>query len=260
LAQLPRISRPLLAWFTWYSRGYVAKHFHSLRLSVTGQSPETLTGPLVIYSNHASWWDPLVCIILKSELFPERNAFAPIDAAMLQKYKMFARLGFYAVNQNSGRGARQFLRTSEAILADPQNLIAVTPQARFADCRERPLQFEPGLGHLAARTKSATFVPLAVEYVFWEERLPEILVRFGEPLRVNSSLQPASTATELTALFEQRLANTQDALAAEVKRRHPADFTVLLRGGAGQGGVYDLWRSVRARLSGQVFRKEHGTL
>jgi 1-acyl-sn-glycerol-3-phosphate acyltransferase len=164
------------------------------------------------------------------------------------------------VNQNSGRGARQFLRTSEAILADPQNLIAVTPQARFADCRERPAKFEPGLGHLAARTKSATFVPLAVEYVFWQERLPEILVRFGEPLRVNSALETASSPAELTALFEERLAHTQDTLAAEAKKRDLADFKVLLRGGAGQGGIYDLWRSLRAWSRGQEFRKEHGTL
>ena len=68
--QLPKVSRPLLSWFTWYSRRYVRRHFHSLRVSLKGLPPETRELPLVIYSNHASWWDALVCLVLKEQFFP----------------------------------------------------------------------------------------------------------------------------------------------------------------------------------------------
>ena len=64
--------------------------------------------PLVIYSNHASWWDPLVGLVLKSEFFADRTPFAPMDAAMLERYKLFARLGFFGVEQHSRRGAIAF--------------------------------------------------------------------------------------------------------------------------------------------------------
>ena len=33
---LPRISSLLLHWFTWYCRGYIRRHFHSLRVSLAG--------------------------------------------------------------------------------------------------------------------------------------------------------------------------------------------------------------------------------
>lgn len=254
---LPRISPLLLRWFLWYSRRYLRQHFHSLRISLSGLPPETRGLPLVLYSNHASWWDPVVCLVIKDEFFADRTAFAPIDAAMLERYQMFRRFGFFGIESKSRRGAVQFLRTSEAILQAPDSLLIITPQSRFADVRERPVRFEPGLGHLATRLEQAVFLPVVAEYVFWEERLPEILVRFGEPMAVRRS-HPNGDAVAWTKRLEERLVATQDALAAEVQRRRPADFQIVLRGGAGQGGVYDWWRELRARLAGKHFAKEHG--
>ena len=255
---LPPVSAPWLRWFTWYSRRYCRRHFHSLRVSRSGLPPQLPALPLVIYSNHASWWDALVCLVLKDEFFGAHTAFAPIDAAMLQRYKFFGRLGFFGVEQNTRRGAMQFLRVSEVILQSPRHLLALTPQGRFADARERPVRFAAGLGHLAVRESPAVFVPLAIEYVFWEERLPEILVRFGEPVVAGGGQRPRQQPEAWTGFFERELARTQDALAAESQRRRPEDFENLLRGGAGQGGIYDLWRAFKAAWRGESFQKEHG--
>lgn len=255
---LPSISPPWLRWFTWYSRRYFRRHFHSLRVSRSGLPPELPALPLVIYSNHASWWDALVCLVLKDEFFVAHTAFAPIDEAMLRRYKFFGRLGFFGVEQHTRRGARQFLRVSEGILQSPRHLLALTPQGRFADARERPVRFAAGLGHLAARQPPAVFLPLAIEYVFWEERLPEILVRFGEPAVTGRGHLPRQRPEAWTSFFEEELARTQDALAAESQRRCPEDFETLLQGGAGQGGIYDLWRALNASWRGETFYKEHG--
>jgi 1-acyl-sn-glycerol-3-phosphate acyltransferase len=255
---LPRISPLLLRWFTRYSRRYLRRHFHSLRISCAGLPPDVRGFPLVVYSNHASWWDALVCLVLKDEFFPGRNAFTPIDAAMLERYGFFRQFGFFGVEQRSRRGAIQFLRTAENILREPDSLLAITPQSRFADARERPVHFEAGLGHLAARAERAVFVPMAMELVFWEERLPEILVRFGEPVEIRAQTAEMFGAKYWTAIFEKKLEAVQDALAAEAQRRDPSDFEIVLRGGAGQGGVYDLWRGLKAKLRGEKFNREHG--
>ena len=254
---IPTVSRLLLNWFTWYSRRYIRRHFHSVRVSRSGLPPASNL-PLVLYSNHASWWDPLVGLVLKSEFFADRTLFAPIDAAMLERYKIFAKLGFFGVEQHSRRGAVQFLRTAEAVLKSPQHLLAVTPQSRFADVRERPVRFEAGLGHLATRLERALFVPFVAEYVFWEERLPEILVRFGEPVEARREHASALTAEGWTRQFEQKLQAAQDALSIESQHRDPAAFQTLVSGGAGQGGIYDWWRAVKAKLRGESFNREHG--
>jgi 1-acyl-sn-glycerol-3-phosphate acyltransferase len=251
---------PLLVnWFTWYSRRYLRHHFHSLRISRAGLPPDARGLPVVIYLNHASWWDALVCLVLKDEFFRQRLAFAPIDAAMLTRYNFFGQLGFFGIEQRTGRGAVQFLRIARAVLLSAENLLAITPQGRFVDVRERPIRFEAGLGYLATRVERALFVPLAVEYAFWEERLPEVLVRFGQPVEVRREDSGGLDPKYWTALFEQKLTETQDALALEAQRRAPADFQKLLQGSAGQGGVYDGWRSFKAKLRGQKFSAEHGT-
>lgn len=253
---LPAVSPKLLRWFTWYSRRYIAKHFHSLRVSKSDLPFVRSDLPLVVFTNHASWWDPLVGLVLKSEFFPERTAFIPIDAAALNRYKIFDKLGFFGVEQDNRRGAAQFIRSAQTILGQPNSLLALTPQGKFSDVRERPLQFRPGLGHLAARAQHALFLPLAVEYVFWEERLPEILVRFAPAIEVRGN--DSATPRYWTAIFEEKLSIAQDALASDAKNRHPDAFQFILRGGAGQGGVYDWWRGLRSKLRGEIFQREHG--
>lgn len=251
----PHVSPGVMRVFAAYSRRYLRRHFHGFRILQSGLPQCDSTRPLVIYLNHAAWWDPLVCLLLSREILPGRTGFAPIDAPMLERFGFFKHLGFFPVEQETVRGARQFLRHTHAILASPQNAVWLTPQGRFMDVRERPLRLQAGLGALAAREPSATFIPLAIEYAFWTEPRPEILVTFGEPI------VPATEATrspaEWTRVFTESLESTQDDLAARSCRRDPADWRMLNRGQSGVSGIYDAWRWLRARMRGENFSREH---
>lgn len=254
-ATLPRVSAPMLRLFAAYSRGYVRRHFHSVRI-LRGAMPRRHCGrPLVIYLNHAAWWDPLVCLLLSREFFADRTSFAPIDAAMLERYGFFRRLGFFGIEQNSARGGLTFLRSAHAILAASRNALWLTPQGRFTDVRERPLRLQNGLGALAVGEREAMFVPLAIEYAYWTEPRPEILVAFGEPLVPRD--EPARTAAGWTRVFIEALESSQDELAARSCRRDPGDWRTLLHGKSGVTAIYDAWRSLRARLRGQKFDAGH---
>ena len=111
---------------------------------------------------------------------------------MLERYGFFKHLGFFGLEPQTQRGARKFLRTTHAILASSGNAVWLTPQGRFMDVRERPLRLQDGLGALARHEPSAAFVPLAIEYSFWTEPRPEILVSFGEP--IVPATEPSRTA------------------------------------------------------------------
>lgn len=191
-------------------------------------------------------------------LGPHRDSFGPIEADALRRYRFFARLGFFGVANGTVRGAAEFLRTSEGVLASRKNAIFITPQGQFADSRIRPLTFQRGLGHLASRVERAAFVPLAIEYVLWEERLPEVLFAFGQPVVIerNERRNPA----ELTQEFEARMEGLQDQLAEAAQRRQPADWQTLLEGRAGIARFYDVWRRTRALLRGEVFKPTHSDL
>ncbi len=251
---LSRRSERLFRLFALYLHWYAGRAFHAVRVSRTGL-PRAVPGrPLIVYSNHSSWWDPAIYILLNDKLFHDRAGFGPMDAAALGKYGVLERMGIFGVELDSPRGAALFLRTSLAVLEQPARMLWITAEGAFTDPRSRPLALRPGLAHIARRVPGATILPLAMEYTFWNESRPEALVRFGEPLLTDRQ----GSVAEWTARLESSLAGTMDALAAESATRNPALFRPLVRGGAGVGGIYDSWRWLRATAGGRRFDPSHG--
>ena len=248
---LPRFSPWRFRWFTTYLRRYFARHFNAVRVARDGRAPATSARPLVVVSNHPSWWDPILFLLLHRAAFDGRPAYGPIDAEMLRKYRLFERLGAFGVEQGTRRGAARFLRVGRAILDAPGSVLWITAEGRFRDPRTRPVRFAAGLGHLLRSANGVTVVPLAVEYPFWTERQPEVAVRFGDPIEVDRG--DVRTAAGWTGLVERRLEATLDRLAEDTAAREPERFDVLVRGRAGVGLVYDLWRRLRARVTGTPY-------
>ena len=252
---IPRVSSGLIKMFTLYSGGYLRRRFHSFRVLKDALPPRDCTRPLVIYLNHAGWWDPLICLLLARQFFANRSSFAPMDSEMLRRYRFFRHLGFFGVDQQTSRGALTFIRTAQAILTSAAYALWLTPQGRFMDVRERPLRFQNGVGALACHEPDVMFVPLAIEYSFWTEPNPEALVAFGEPILPRDG--PARTEAEWTHTLADALELLQDELATRSCRRDPADWLMLDRGKSGVNSIYDAWRYFGAWIRGEKPVREH---
>jgi 1-acyl-sn-glycerol-3-phosphate acyltransferase len=251
LSAVPAISDVTLRFFTRIVRSYFRRHFRAVLVQNAEQLRET-TGPLIVYANHGSWWDPMVSILLAQTLLPERKHYAPMDAVPLTRYPILGKLGIFPVELATARGAVQFLRTSEAVLKSG-SVLWITPQGRFADVRERPLAFKPGLAALVARVPEATVLPLAIEYTFWNERLPETLLRFGPAVRVDANTSTNAATRQLEAALEAAMNTLREASV----KRDPSAFDVLLEGSRGTGGFYALGRRLRALAGGKGFQEDH---
>jgi hypothetical protein len=230
----------------------MARGFHAVRLARPGLPDLPAGRPVIVVLNHPSWWDPAFCIVLHSRLFPGRDGYAPIKAAMLERYGFFRRIGLFGV-EDGPRGAAQFLSTSQAILADPRRVLWVTAQGRFVDPRERPLGLRPGVAHLMARRPDAVALPLAVEYPFWSDKRPEALAAFGTPLDGAVGGDAEAWAVRLDA----SLTATSDRLAALAQARDPSAFKGVLAGTAGVGGVYGTWQRLKALAKGERHVPDH---
>ncbi len=249
-----QVRSAVLFWtFGWYLRWYFARNFHGVRLSRTGLPPAAAGRPLIICTNHPSWWDPAVFILLSNTVLRERPGYGPMDAKALGRYGLLRRMGIFGIDLDTPRGAARFLEVSLRILADPASALWITAEGHFTDNRARPVQLRPGIAHLARRVPDAVIVPLALEYGFWNERKPEALARFGTPIEAGRTRSVA----EWTQLLSAELGRTMDVLAAESATRNPGLFLPLIRGGSGIGGVYDLWRRGVALASGRRFDPSH---
>jgi 1-acyl-sn-glycerol-3-phosphate acyltransferase len=252
-ARVPVVSPVLLRWFTWYARRFLCKHMHAVRLlrahdgaGVPAVPPDE---PVIVCCNHPSWWDPMVGIFLASHLWPARSHYWPIDAKMLARYRFFSRLGFFGVERGGRQGARTFLRTATAALSRGDACLWVTAEGQFSDVRARPVRVKPGIVHLARRLGRGVILPLAVEYPFWTEKTPEVLLAFGRPVPVAERPGPAGLGEALTGAMDE--------LAAAAMARDPGRFATLLAGAAGTSRVYDAWRRGRALLAGGSFDPSH---
>lgn len=252
---LPAVSKFLYWGFSKYARRLIAKRFCAMRV-VRGSVPTVSRDERVlVYLNHVGWWDPLVGVIATADFFAPRQFYAPIDAAAVEKYAVMNRLGFFAVDQSSPVGLRTFLRTMQSVLDQRDSLVMITPHGRFVDARDHQ-SFQPGLGHVVSGLENVTVIPLACEYPFWNESTPELLLQFGEPVRIVAG-QPDRTKQQWTDEFEQRLMDVQGQLAGNAIARNPAAFDTMIGGRVGTGGVYDFARRVKSWFGGRRFDAAH---
>ena len=251
-----RYSPRLANFFELYLRGYFAKHFDAVRVSRQGRPPEDSGGPILAYSNHPSWWDPIHFLLLARWALPERRMFGPFDAEALKKYGFFQKLGAFGIDPSTRGGAAEFLRTCRGILEVEDATLWITAQGEFSDPRRRPVVLQPGLAHLVRRLDRGLIVPLAVEYPFWNESRPEALSFFGPPISIAEAGDRG--VDEWNAVLSNALAETMDQLSECAMSRDPERFETLVLGKTGVGGVYDVWRRFKAMARGQRFDASHG--
>ncbi|MBR0654332.1 lysophospholipid acyltransferase family protein [Plastoroseomonas arctica] len=228
----------------------------ALRVPHWGLPPAPLpAAPIVIMVNHPSWWDGMGPMLIVQSLLDGRHVYTPMDAAAFERYGFMKRLGVFGVDGESARGAVSFLRTAREVLKNPGHLLWIHAAGRFHDVRERPVPLTPGIIRLAEVAPQAIFLPLALEYVFWDEKRPEALAAFGPPIagEALAAMPRDERATHLRSALE----STMDRLAASAITRDALAFKTVIRGKEGMGGIYQLWRRARAALRGERFDARH---
>ncbi|WP_187830418.1 lysophospholipid acyltransferase family protein [Siccirubricoccus phaeus] len=234
---------------------HARRHLRAVRLAAWGVPEAGWDGPLVVYANHPSWWDGVAFLLLADALFPGRRMMTPMDAEALAKYGFMRRIGVFGVAQHSVLGALAFLRVAEEVLALPGHMLWLNAPGRFVDVRQRPVPIAPGLVRLAELAPRARFLPLALEYPFWSEQAPEMLAAFGPPLEGAALAAMDRVARE--AALARALEAVMDRLATDAMARDPSRFLPVLRGRAGMGGVYQVWRRLGALVRGRRFDPRH---
>ncbi len=247
------LSKKLTWGFRRYVRKFIRKNFNAVRIANSRALPVAIEGPLICFVNHPSWWDPMTAVLITDHFFTDRRFQAPMDATAIKNYPIFQRLGFFPLDRETQGGLRDFLRTCRKLLANSRTILWVAPTGRFADIREQAA-FMGGLGHISGFDQQIVLLPIAVEYTFWNERFPELLIEFGPLIR---SADLPESKSERTATFARSLAKAQESLAEKAIARNPDAFVTISMGQSGIGGFYDFLRRIAAFLKGDRFHGRH---
>lgn len=226
-----RKTRRFSAWFTTQAEKRMRRTFAAVRVRGLEHLRAALTGaPVILVSNHTSWWDPLVCLLVANRLV-ESDAYAMMDAANLRRLPFFARVGAFGVERSEAGLAAESLAYATDLLDRPGRLVWIFAQGDERPINQRPLGFKRGAAVVADRVPAAVVVPLAIRYVFAEREQPYLYLAFGPPCAASGEVEDRRLAMEAAVeaglgAIEARLAAPDDAFV-EVLRARPRRLDAL---------------------------------
>lgn len=243
-----RFNRRFAGGFGWYVQRLMRKRFNAVRLIRGDDAILTALAdvdtPIVAAINHPAWWDPLTALVLSRRFMPERTPCAPMDAAQLRRFGLFRRLGVFGVEPDAPDALqRTVAHVAERFATDPRPVLWITPQGRFTDVRE-PIRLHPGAAAVAARHVECRVVAVAVEYTFWQDQRPEVLLCCTEVARPAAA---ATTSAWHRAVQGEMQANAERLATAACARDEGRFMTILGGRSARIHPMYDAWLRLRGR-------------
>ena len=164
--------------------------------------------------------------------------------------------GFFSGRERLRNGRQRVSANVATVVGVPATALWLTPAGKFHDVRQ-PASFQNGLGHIADHNFAGTLLPMAIEYTFWNERYPELLIEFSKRLECR---QLPTERDERTRVLENALQETQTSLAQRAVARDATAFVTLSEGRSGIGGFYDMWRRLALWARGDNFQSRHNTM
>ena len=243
----PRFRR----FFAAYVRRLMGKRFHAVRmLAGDGRAFEEADAsprPLIALLSHASWWDPLLALLLWRRYLSRRDILMPMDVAQLRRFGFFRRLGVFGIDPDDPRSLAGMRRHVAARFdrGDPV-MLGLTPQGRFSDPRE-PIRLRPGAAAIAASLPvPPNVLAVSVEYAFWQDARPEVLI---SATTVEPPTESASTAAWQRAMTDA-MGRSRSRLADAAIDRRPEAFDLVLDAGARINPIMDAWLRWRGQSGG----------
>ncbi len=201
------------AWFAGHARARIQRTFERVSVrGVAGVREIAAGAPLLVVSNHTSWWDPLV-ILHASEHLLGTDGHALMDAKNLRRLPFFARVGAFGVDLDRPADGAAAVKYAARLLDRPRRLVWVFPQGAERPVTERPLGFRAGAAAIARVARRAITVPAALRYEFAGTERPVLYLSFGEPLQAERDPERGRAAQE--AAVEGELAHIERAVRGE---------------------------------------------
>ncbi len=159
-------------------------------------------GPAVLCPTHASWWDPLVLMLLDEAMDGDTRAF--MDSRNLEKLPFFRYIGTIDLDRRSPESAHQDLLRGGALLHKPRRGLWLFPQGRHRPPWLRPLGLKPGVARLAA-LHPVPLLPMGFQYAFREGERPTCAVSIGPALDPRAHPGEAALMGALEAAMAEAL-------------------------------------------------------
>jgi len=154
--------------------------------------------PILLISNHISWWDGFWAEYLNIKLFHRKFYFMMLEEQLI-KHMFFNKTGGYSVRKGS-KSIIETLDYTAELLADKRNLVLMFPQGRFESIYNQNFRFEKGIEHVLKKVKGSIQILLLVNLIeYFANPRPGLLIYFKE--YKGSDLSTENLQTEFNTFY-----------------------------------------------------------
>jgi 1-acyl-sn-glycerol-3-phosphate acyltransferase len=180
-------------FFAWHVRRRFKRRFSAVRVKNLAALKQN--APILVVSNHTSWWDSLVFFDLFFRTL-HLDAYAMMDARNLRKIPLLGWIGAFGVELKDKADGERAVDYAAQLLDRPGRVVLIFPQGSERPFTERPLAFKPGAQRIAERCQTL-IIPVALRYEHGSKEKPEALVNIGDPIA------PEQMEAAVTGLLDQ---------------------------------------------------------
>jgi 1-acyl-sn-glycerol-3-phosphate acyltransferase len=189
-------------WFSGDAQRRIMRSFGSVRVGgLDDLARLAAERPVLVVSNHTSWWDPLVILYLTARVL-KVDAYAMMDAKNLRALPFFGKVGAFGVDLDAPADGARAIRYAAKLLDRAGRLVWIFPQGREVPVTARPLGFRGGSAEIARVARQAVVVPAAIRYEHGGRPEPSIFVAFGAPLARERDVARARHVQEAAVVGE----------------------------------------------------------
>lgn len=196
--------------FLLYTRNLLWRRFDGVRVAgLENLRDRDKTLPLLAYSNHSSWFDPLIVFIISQNI--GLDVFAMMEERNLAKLKFFRKIGAFSVVRENPREAVKSIRYAADLLNEkPNRAVWIFPQGEIQPNDARPLKLFRGAARIVERVDNCSAIPAAMRFEFLDGFKPSAFVEIGAPEQLSGN--PA----QITEVLQTRLTATLDGLKRKI--------------------------------------------
>ncbi len=187
--------------------------------------------PTILFAPHCNWWDGIVLYNTTHRIFHKEIRLMVEE---LNRFPLLRRGGAYSVNKKSPQSAMKALQYSVDVVGDVRNMLCIFPQGIIRPPHYRPIEFQTGLAYIAEnavkRYGKVNLIPMAVDYAFFRDNRPEVIVEFGKRIElVKGNELDKLSRKELTHYLEHALEETCDNQFKEMSQGDISKYNILFK-------------------------------
>lgn len=177
-------------FFRFYTKWKISRNFHGV--IIKGEIHD-MSKPVLLISNHFSWWDGFWVMYLNMKIF-RRKFWFMMQEENLRKHIFFNKTGGYSVK----KGTRSIIETLDytaELLKDEKNLVLIFPQGEIQPMRTEKVSFEKGIFHILNRAGQYIHIIFLVNIIeYYSNPLPTLYMHIKEYVHDSENTEDAGSS------------------------------------------------------------------